>query len=893
MPLVRQITNAVPRLNHQLAIWLLTALVLAAVWLHTFRLIRDDHSEAKAAAESEIVNLARASQEHAQRIFYGADQTLRLVRSEFGEQEHAGRLDLQEMRAKGVFDEETILQVSIIDAQGILQFSSEPVNGRVDLSDRDYFKAHTAANQDSLFISRPERSSVPGRWSMQLSRRITGRHGEFSGVAVASLDPDYFTRFYAELNIGQTGVAALYELNGSLLARRSGGAKRFAGNAASEPVFALAAKGEKSGTLTYRSATDGVERIYHFKKLPSYPLLVLIGMASQDVFAQQQQARLHRFWEADLLSVLLLALAALASWYGVVRRRHVLLQQRALVQLQELTDNVPGLVFQYLLRADGSSCMPFASAGLRLLYHLNPEQVAQNAEAFFGLIHPDDLPAFRASIELSAQALNLWTHEYRVQFDDGTLRWHAGQAMPQHLPDGSVLWHGFILDVTDRKTALAEIDHLAFYDPLTDLPNRRLLADRLTQALAMRARSDHQGCGALLFVDIDNFKILNDTQGHEQGDLMLQQVARRLGYCLREGDTVAHFGGDDFVVMLQDLGDDLTEAASQAKLVGEKVLDALRQPYQLGGLTHHGSVSIGVALFKARNVTVEDLFKRADLALYQAKDAGRNTLRFFDPEIQATLSARATLEADLRLGIRDQQFLLYYQPQVDQHGRLVGVEALLRWQHPMRGMVSPAEFIPLAEDTGLILPLGQWVLETACGQLQQWASRVDAAHLTIAVNVSALQFRRTSFVSEVLAVISRTRAPATRLKLELTESLLVRDIDDIIDKMLALKAHGVGFSLDDFGTGYSSLSYLKRLPLDQIKIDQSFVRDAATNSRDAALVRATVAMGQGLGMMVIAEGVETQQQRDFLAQEGCLNYQGSLFGRPGPVRNLERFFSHD
>jgi EAL domain-containing protein (putative c-di-GMP-specific phosphodiesterase class I) len=300
-----------------------------------------------------------------------------------------------------------------------------------------------------------------------------------------------------------------------------------------------------------------------------------------------------------------------------------------------------------------------------------------------------------------------------------------------------------------------------------------------------------------------------------------------------------------------------------------------------------------VALFKARNVTVEDLFKRADLALYQAKDAGRNTLRFFDPEIQATLSARATLEADLRLGIRDQQFLLYYQPQVDQHGRLVGVEALLRWQHPMRGMVSPAEFIPLAEDTGLILPLGQWVLETACGQLQQWASRVDAAHLTIAVNVSALQFRRTSFVSEVLAVISRTRAPATRLKLELTESLLVRDIDDIIDKMLALKAHGVGFSLDDFGTGYSSLSYLKRLPLDQIKIDQSFVRDAATNSRDAALVRATVAMGQGLGMMVIAEGVETQQQRDFLAQEGCLNYQGSLFGRPGPVRNLERFFSHD
>ncbi len=359
---------------------------------------------------------------------------------------------------------------------------------------------------------------------------------------------------------------------------------------------------------------------------------------------------------------------------------------------------------------------------------------------------------------------------------------------------------------------------------------------------------------------------------------------------MREGDTVARLGGDEYVVMLEDLSKGSREAASQAEALGGKILYALNLPFDLVGDEYHITPSIGVTLFTGHQNSAEELMKRADLAMYQAKAAGRNTLRFFDPEMQAAVTARVAMEQDMRYGLQEEQFLLDYQPQVDEHGRLTGVEALVRWQHPRLGLVSPANFIPLAEDAGLILPLGHWVLQTACRQLKAWADQPHTAHLTLSVNVSALQFHLDNFVSDVLTVIRQTGAPPSRLKLELTESLLVKDVDAIIDKMLELKAFGVGFSLDDFGTGYSSLSYLKRLPLDQLKIDQSFLREALTNPNDAAIVRAIVTLGQSLGMMVIAEGVETLAQRDFLLIQGCYSFQGYYFGRPASVHALEKFF---
>ena len=438
-----------------------------------------------------------------------------------------------------------------------------------------------------------------------------------------------------------------------------------------------------------------------------------------------------------------------------------------------------------------------------------------------------------------------------------------------------------LTDITKRKAAENEIQHLAFYDPLTRLPNRRLLLDRLQHAMAASERTEKTG--ALLFIDLDNFKTLNDTLGHDKGDLLLQGVAERLLASVRDGDTVARLGGDEFVVMLENMCSQDEEAGAQTKVIGEQILASLNLPYDLAGHHYHSSPSIGIALFRGHGSTLEELLKRADLAMYQSKAAGRNTLRFFDPEMQSMVNTRAALEAELHNAVELQQFVLHYQIQVDDTGRPTGVEALIRWQHPLRGLVPPNEFIPLAEETGLILPMGQWVLETACRQLATWACEPEHAHWHVAVNISARQCRQTDFVAQVLAVLDQTGADPTKLKLELTESLLLDNVESMVFKMRALKARGIGFSLDDFGTGYSSLSYLKRLPLDQLKIDQSFVKNLPTDSHDAEIAKTIITLAQSLGLAVIAEGVETQAQRDCLASLECHHYQGYLYGRPEPA----------
>jgi diguanylate cyclase (GGDEF)-like protein len=397
----------------------------------------------------------------------------------------------------------------------------------------------------------------------------------------------------------------------------------------------------------------------------------------------------------------------------------------------------------------------------------------------------------------------------------------------------------------------------------------------------------HRHHGALLFIDLDNFKILNDTLGHHMGDLLLQQVASRLQECVRDVDTVARLGGDEFVVMLEELDPLPAEAASQAERVAKKVLNSLNQQFALGSHTLHSSPSIGVTLFYQQQHSVDELLKRADLAMYQAKGAGRNTLRFFDPEMQAAASARAAMEADLRQGLSREEFMLYYQSVVDDQGQVTGVEALLRWKHPVRGLVPPNEFIPVAEQTGLILPLGQWVLEAACAQLVAWSAKPHTQRLTMAVNVSARQFKHPEFSKHILNLLRLSGANPYRLKLELTESLLLSDFDEVIDKMSELRSIGVGFSLDDFGTGYSSLAYLKRLPLDQLKIDQSFVRDVLTDPNDAAIARTILNLARSLDLGVVAEGVETEGQRDFLLRNGCKAFQGYFFARPVPVEQLK------
>jgi diguanylate cyclase (GGDEF)-like protein/PAS domain S-box-containing protein len=477
-------------------------------------------------------------------------------------------------------------------------------------------------------------------------------------------------------------------------------------------------------------------------------------------------------------------------------------------------------------------------------------------------------------IEISA--LHRDGHEFPVELAISVLK-----------SQGEITFSAFIRDITERKHAEREISNLAFYDPLTDLPNRRLLEDQLHHAVAASVRQETHG--ALLFIDLDNFKTLNDTLGHHIGDLLLQEVARRLLDCVRESDTVARFAGDEFVVILENLDPDKDQAITLAMSISDKIRRSLDRPYGLQGHERHSTASIGITLFGKSANTTGELMKQADLALYQAKSAGRNKVHFFDPQAQIDIIARAGLETLLREALGKGEMLLYYQPQIDSHGALIGAEVLLRWNNDDRGEISPAEFIPLAESSGLIQPIGDFVLDCACRQLALFAKDPATANFRIAVNISARQFHHPDFVERVRQTLDQTDADPSRLKLELTETVLLDDIEDTIIKMTTLKIEGVSFSLDDFGTGYSSLYYLKRLPLDELKIDQGFVRDVYKDPNDAAIVRAILVMAKSLGLHVIAEGVETEDSRRFLDRNGCRAYQGHLFSRPLPINQFQSY----
>ncbi len=445
-------------------------------------------------------------------------------------------------------------------------------------------------------------------------------------------------------------------------------------------------------------------------------------------------------------------------------------------------------------------------------------------------------------------------------------------------------------DITARKEAEAEIYSLAYYDMLTKLPNRRFLLDRAHQAQAISARSHLYG--ALLFLDMDRFKTLNDTLGHDVGDLFLVEVAKRIQANVRESDTIARIGGDEFVVLIEEIAETAEDTSQRVALIAEKIRSALSAPYFINDQEHHSSPSIGVSLYFGNNEKVEALLKHADLAMYQAKEAGRNAVRFFDPAMQLAVESRAHLEADLRHAITAGQLQLYYQIQLDGDLRPLGAEALIRWKHPARGMVPPAQFIPLAEESSLILDIGLWVLENACKQLRQWSQDDRTRNLILAVNVSAQQFNRYDFVDSLTRLLNIHQVNPNHLKLELTESVVLSDVADVITKMHELKALGIRLSLDDFGTGYSSLSYLKRLPLDQIKIDQSFVRDVTTDPGDAVMVRTIITLAQNFRINVIAEGVETQSQLDFLRSNGCMAYQGYLFSKPVPIEQFNTLVNY-
>ncbi|MFY9512917.1 MAG: EAL domain-containing protein [Rubrivivax sp.] len=553
--------------------------------------------------------------------------------------------------------------------------------------------------------------------------------------------------------------------------------------------------------------------------------------------------------------------------------------EQSLELLHNLAQHVPGVLYQFHMRPDGKACFPFASQGLWPMFEVTPEQVREDGAPVFARVHPDDAAAVSAAIQRSAETLQPWRHDYRVLLPSQGERWRQGQAQPERLPDGSVLWHGFITDITERKQSEEDTHRLAYFDVLTGLPNRRLLLDRIAHALNAAQRSGR--VGALLFIDLDNFKQINDARGHSVGDALLKQVAARLCAGLRSEDSVARLGGDEFVVLLGGLGDDLETGARHAMAVADKVREVLAMPFDIDGACYGGAGSIGITLFPKADERVDDLLREADTAMYRAKSAGRNRIAFFEAGMQAEVEQRLALEQDLQEGLAGGQFHLHVQPQFDAAGAEVGAELLLRWQHPQRGNVPPVDFIPMAEETGLIVPLGAFVIAQACEALARLQS--EGRSLALSVNVSPRQFRHESFVAQVKATLAATGARASGLVFEVTEGLLIDNWDDTLARISELVALGVRFSIDDFGTGYSSLAYLKKLPLYEVKIDRGFVRDIPHAPNDTAIVEAIVSMARHLQLRVVAEGVETEAQAAFLRGIHCDAMQGYLLARPMPL----------
>ena len=791
------------------------------------------------------------------------------------------RADATSALLSGIMRQNLLVRsVVLLDSQGRVLASSDPAGANLRLQlPAGLLERVLAPSMSTLVVSDPAVSFVSAEQVLYFSRYFRMSDGT-KLVAVAEVTTAALVSILLQ-GVDIQGLEVTLE-------RAQGGV-----------LLALASTGEAAvartpGPLGTTAQISTWEQTMRLSPVPGFvavrPILyqdlwltagMPLHMALQDWQPQQRT-----LWGAALVLGLMVVLAGvLACLYlqRMVRVRSAIAQSKDTLE-QALQSMVSGLML--------------LDAQQRVV------QWNQHFEALFPWLMPVLVPQmpFRRMLEAtvlhhlpqgSQEEQKNWV-ERRLLEQQGP---HGPQAArEQQLPSGRIVQiterrtpgGGLVIvyhDVTELRQASAEIEILAFYDPLTGLPNRRLLLDRLQQAAAVLARSGHQG--AVLFLDLDHFKVLNDTKGHDMGDQLLRQVAQRLKAAVRDTDTVARLGGDEFVVMLTDLSPDREEAAAQAQRVGEKVLHNLHEPYNLGAHVHYSSCSIGATLFGGAEQSATELLRQADIAMYEIKAQRGNGLCFFDPQMQTLISQRAQLESDLQVALQEGQLVLYYQPQFMLDGRMVGAEALLRWQHPQRGMVSPAEFIPVAEESGLIVQIGQWVLHTVCQQLADWSQDARYSHLQLSANVSARQFRHSEFVPQVLVAMQEAKIRPHLLKLELTESLVLDNVKNAIAKMHQLRTRGVQFSVDDFGTGYSSLAYLTSLPLHELKIDQSFVRNLGQRPTDDVIVQTIIGMASNLGLEVIAEGVETLEQKEFLALHGCRFYQGYLFGRPMPVAELQ------
>ena len=859
------------------AIWLLAALfmaVLAGAAAWQTGSLRESAVRTSEEKVDRFVSGAEAALNHnmlsIDLLLSGAQDMLQL-------QPHADVQGESRMLAVVARGNLLVSRVAVVDAQGRVRASSEPSGALQEMSLPTAFLASVVSSAaQRLYISTPVLSFATTQQVLYFARPLKGRDGQ--RLAVVAEVP--LAKLANVLTQGHevSGLEIVFEQNDgrrmlALPDLPEAGPLRAPHSDAPLPDRAWNTPARISGVPALVASRQLV-----------YPNLRLSVSLPEDQALERWEYERNMVAAAALVfcaMVLLAAAVAVVVFDRMAQARKDIADAKALLD-QALESMVSGFVlldaqqrvahwnrrFVELfpwMRGAMASGMPFRQVLEQSVAHHLP--VGSDAERQQWI-----------ALRLAQQQDGTGAHEQVLP--DG----HCIHVLERATPEGG--WVITYHDVTDLRRANEEIEHLAFYDPLTGLPNRRLLLDRLGRAPVLSQRSGK--VGALLFLDLDHFKDLNDTLGHEVGDELLQAVAQRLLANVRVADTVARLGGDEFVVMLSDLSTSTQEAAALAQRIGEKILRGLSEPYVLRGHTHQGAASIGATLFGASAQSAIELLRQADIAMYQVKARRGNALCFFDPKMQTAINDRAQLEADLRQALVAQQLVLHYQPQATLQGDVIGAECLLRWQHPQRGMVPPGQFIAVAEESDLILHIGQWVLHSACTQLARWQEQPQWAHLQLSVNVSARQFRQSDFVHQVIETLQVTGARAHLLTLELTESLVLDNVEDAIDKMHQLRTKGVRFSVDDFGTGYSSLAYLTRLPLHQLKIDQSFVRNLGSRPSDDVIVQTIIGMGRNLDLEVIAEGVETEAQKAILAGHGCDLYQGYLLARPMPVADFER-----
>jgi diguanylate cyclase (GGDEF)-like protein/PAS domain S-box-containing protein len=862
-----------PRAN--LAIALFCVVVVVIAWASRVDRIEVERSQAVADAVRQNANLAVAFEEHTVRTLKSIDQTLLFIKHE--REQPGSSSNIRQLLTDGIIDNDLFTYIGLVDEKGDLISGSEPFNP-TNLGDRDWFKVHQRQSSDAPFLGKPLLGRVTGRWAFQMSRRIDKPDGSFGGVLYASIDPTYFSKFYRQADLGEEGLVTLVGLDGITHARRVGQELTFGEDMRESTLFAEQAR-NSVGNFISTGKLDGKRRLISYRRLKQYPLIVAVGTSQNEALASFYQ-RAHNYYVRTALFSLFVGLFAAGLIAALSRQKRAMVSvARSEARFRATFDQAAvGIVRSALdlriLETNPKLCEMLGYTheellGRNLLDVTSPEDRSRHTE-------------FRNRLLADQRGSSSPDMESRYLHKNGSVVWaviastlvRAKNGDPDHLVT-------IIQDVTERKRAQERAAYLAWFDLLTGLPNRHQLYDQLTQMLTQTQRAAR--LAACMIVKLDHFRDVNGIYGHAAGDLLLAEVAERLRSSVSGSDIVARLGGSEFALVLRDL-----VKADDAGPAAQKVIDALTPRFDLGGRQTYISANIGIAVYPGDGDDPKELLKNADAAMQRAKEQGRNTFCFYLPRMKERAEKRLELDVSVRGALERNEFLLHYQPKVDlATGAVSGLEALLRWHHPERGSTAPAEFVPILEETGLIAPVGEWVLQTVCEQIKIWQTRGIVVP-PVAVNLSAQQFHRPDFDAQVGALITRSGVDCSLIQLEITESMLMRDPAEAAGMLSRLKRMGLMLSIDDFGTGYSSLAYLKRFPLDALKIDRTFVRDLTTDSDDGEIALAIISLAHNLKLKVVAEGVETEAQMNFLRSHGCDEMQGYLFARPLSVESCTR-----